>query len=59
MMDNKDAPAVTINGNCGLTCSQRYPPITGAGNDTNPRLVLNRPNATPLSRCGTALLISD
>jgi hypothetical protein len=59
MIHNNDAIEVIKNGVCGLNLSHRKLPITGAGKDTNPRLVLNKPNATPRKRAGTALLISD
>jgi hypothetical protein len=58
-MVNNDTNAVKRNGNCGPIFSHRYPPIIGAGRDTIPRLVLNKPNATPRKRWGTALLIND
>jgi hypothetical protein len=48
MIHNNDAIAVIRKGVCGLNFSHKKLPITGAGSDTSPKLVLNTPNATPV-----------
>ena len=59
MTVSSTAQAVKMKGKRGLIRSYSWAPIAGAGSETTPRLVLNRPKAVPRVFSGTALLISD